>query len=128
MANDKIEDVIRKVVLGESFMAEEQDAVPGPGDDEDTIEDGDDEFFEEEVVDDEEVIDEEVLDDVPFMSKAQYKLIKSERCVVLHEVPQDGEASNRDHWLWDVVGNVADSSSITAAKNYRFHWTSFFEL
>ena len=37
MANDKIEDVIRKVVLGESFMAEEQDAVPGPGDDEDTI-------------------------------------------------------------------------------------------
>jgi hypothetical protein len=63
MANDKIEDVIRKVVLGESFMAEEQDAVPGPGDDEDTIEDGDDEFFEEEVVDDEEVIDEEVLDE-----------------------------------------------------------------
>jgi hypothetical protein len=63
MANDKIEDVIRKVVLGESFMAEEQDAVPGPGDDEDTIEDGDDEFFEEEVVDGEEVIDEEVLDE-----------------------------------------------------------------
>jgi len=63
MANDKIEDVIRKVVLGESFMAEEQDAVPGPGDDEDTIEDGDDEFFEEEVVDDEEVIDEELLDE-----------------------------------------------------------------
>jgi hypothetical protein len=63
MENDKIEDVIRKVVLGESFMAEEQDAVPGPGDDEDTIEDGDDEFFEEEVVDDEEVIDEEVLDE-----------------------------------------------------------------
>jgi hypothetical protein len=63
MANDKIEDVIRKVVLGESFMAEEQDAVPGPGDDEDTIEDGDDEFFEEEVVEEEVVDDEEVLDE-----------------------------------------------------------------
>lgn len=63
MANEKIEDVIRKVVLGESFMAEDAEVDgPGPGDeDENTIEDGEDgEGFD---VVEEEVLDEEAIDE-----------------------------------------------------------------
>jgi len=63
MANDKIEDVIRKVVLGESFMAEDaKDVGPGPGDeDENIVEDGEDgEGFD---VVEEEVLDEEAIDE-----------------------------------------------------------------
>jgi uncharacterized protein CbrC (UPF0167 family) len=64
MANEKIEDVIRKVVLGESFMAEDAEVDgPGPGDeDENTIEDGEDgEGFD--VVEEEEILDEEAIDE-----------------------------------------------------------------
>jgi uncharacterized protein CbrC (UPF0167 family) len=63
MANDKIEDVIRKVVLGESFMAEDaNDVGPGSGDeDENTVEDDEDgEGFD---VVEEEVLDEEAIDE-----------------------------------------------------------------
>ena len=63
MANEKIEDVIRKVVLGESFMAEDAEVDgPGPGDeDENTVEDGEDgEGFD---VVEEEVLDEEAIDE-----------------------------------------------------------------
>ena len=64
MANEKIEDVIRKVVLGESFMAEDAEVDgPGPGDeDENTVEDGEDgEGFD--VVEEEEILDEEAIDE-----------------------------------------------------------------
>lgn len=51
MSNDNIEDVIKKVILGESFLAE----TPDPIEEEETEEGSDDEVIEEEVTEEEEL-------------------------------------------------------------------------
>lgn len=58
MSNDNIEDVIKKVILGESFLAE----TPDPIEEEETEEGSDDEVIEEEVTEEEE-LDEAKCDD-----------------------------------------------------------------
>ena len=58
MSNDNIEDVIKKVILGESFLAE----TPDPIEEEETEEGSDDEVIEEEATEEEE-LDEAKCDD-----------------------------------------------------------------
>ena len=59
MSNDNIEDVIKKVILGESFLAE----TPDPIEEEETEEGSDDEVIEEEATEEEELEEAKCEDD-----------------------------------------------------------------
>ena len=59
MSNDNIEDVIKKVILGESFLAE----TPDPIEEEETEEGSDDEVIEEEATEEEELDEAKCEDD-----------------------------------------------------------------
>ena len=42
--------------------------------------------------------------------------------IVLHDVPQNGIASNRDHRLGNVIRHIPNSCSVATAENNYFHY------
>jgi hypothetical protein len=55
------------------------------------------------------------------VSQTKNEFVVTEMRVVLHEMPQDWQSPDGDHWLWKILGNVSDSRSISTTENYSFH-------
>jgi hypothetical protein len=66
---------------------------------------------------------EEVLDGVSTVSQTQDEVFVPEVGVVLHNVPEDGPAADRNHRLGYVVTGFPDPQSQSTTKEYDFHRT-----
>src|SRR5688500_1042871 len=67
------------------------------------------------------VVQEEVFDRVAFVPEAQDELLVSPGGVVLHDVPKDRQPADRNHWLGDVIGDVANPRPEATRENDGLH-------
>src|ERR1700730_18130343 len=56
-----------------------------------------------------------------FIAKAQYEIPVTILAIILHHMPQDRPAADRDHRLRNLLRVISDPGSKTAAKKNHFH-------
>ena len=66
------------------------------------------------------VVKKKILDHLGLVTEAQDEVTVPPVRVILHDVPQDGQPTDRDHWFWDVIGHIADAGAVASAENDGF--------
>ncbi len=68
--------------------------------------------------------EEELLDRLGLVAEAEHEVGEAEVCVVLHHVPEDRPAADRDHRLRSDLGRLSHPQPLAAAEDDDLHSTS----
>ena len=70
------------------------------------------------------IVEKEFFNRPAFITKAQDEIIQAIARIHFHDVPEHRPVADPHHRLGDVISDIADAGSLTAAQNDRLHSSS----